>query len=211
MELVEIAPGLRRWTAFHPEWKEEVGCLWYEAPDAVVLVDPLVSSESDREMLDRELRQAGRPLHVLVTVYWHTRSAGELVGRLGGRLWATSRARAAVERRAHAVAGVFRPGDVLPGGVEAHPSGRGSEAVFWLPLQRALVTGDVVLGDGAGGLRLCPASWVGGGQVLDRVRAALRPLLELPVELVLVSHGEPVLVDARDALEHALRQAPSAA
>jgi hypothetical protein len=32
----------------------------------------------------------------------------------------------------------------------------------------------------------------------------LRPLLELPVERVLVTHGEPVLKDARAALEQAL-------
>jgi hypothetical protein len=36
------------------------------------------------------------------------------------------------------------------------------------------------------------------------LRAALRPLLDLPVELVLVSHGEPVLTNGRDALSDAL-------
>jgi hypothetical protein len=32
----------------------------------------------------------------------------------------------------------------------------------------------------------------------------LRPLLDLPVERVLVSHGEPVLDGAREALAHAI-------
>ena len=79
------------------------------------------------------------------------------------------------------------------------------------PLVRALVAGDAVIGDGGGGARLCPASWAGGTAGLARVARTLRPLLELPVERVLVSHGEPVLAEGRAALERALRQAPSAA
>jgi hypothetical protein len=69
------------------------------------------------------------------------------------------------------------------------------------------VAGDVLLG---GPLRICPDSWVGkAGQ--GAVREALRPALELPIERVLVSHGEPVLTGGRAALESALDQAPSAA
>ena len=34
--------------------------------------------------------------------------------------------------------------------------------------------------------------------------ARLRPLLDLPVEMVLVSHGEPVLRGGRTAIERAL-------
>jgi hypothetical protein len=37
------------------------------------------------------------------------------------------------------------------------------------------------------------------------LRALLLPLLDLPVERVLVSHGEPVLHDGRAALARALR------
>jgi hypothetical protein len=32
----------------------------------------------------------------------------------------------------------------------------------------------------------------------------LRPLLDLPIELVLASHGEPVLAAGRDALRRAI-------
>jgi hypothetical protein len=59
MELQEIAPGLRRWTAYHREWKDEVGCLWYEAPIELVLVshgEPVLVD--GRNALDRALRQA---------------------------------------------------------------------------------------------------------------------------------------------------------
>jgi hypothetical protein len=39
------------------------------------------------------------------------------------------------------------------------------------------------------------------------LREALRPLLDLPVELVLVSHGEPVLEHGRAAIAAALERA----
>ena len=41
--------------------------------------------------------------------------------------------------------------------------------------------------------------------VSQRRRERLRPLLELPIERVVVSHGEPVLAGGRDALAEALR------
>ena len=79
--------------------------------------------------------------------------------------------------------------------------------MFWLPEQRALVAGDRVLGGGDGSLRLCPESWLGylpSGLTLDELRLLLRPLLDLPIERVLVSHGEPVLADGREALAEAI-------
>ena len=53
---------------------------------------------------------------------------------------------------------------------------------------------------------MCPESWLRhlGGYTQEDLRAGLRPLLDLPVEMVLVSHGEPVLRDGRAALERAL-------
>jgi len=73
---------------------------------------------------------------------------------------------------------------------------------------RALVFGDRLLGDGAGGVRLCPESWLREVRV-DRAGLAhqMRALLELPVELLVVSHGEPVLHDGRAALARAIRDA----
>jgi glyoxylase-like metal-dependent hydrolase (beta-lactamase superfamily II) len=75
--------------------------------------------------------------------------------------------------------------------------------VYWLPEHRALVPGDVLIADD-GGLRLCPESWLPEKKTLDDLRDSLRPVLDLPVELVLVSHGEPVLENARAALAGAL-------
>jgi len=202
-----IASGLWRWTAFHPEWKEDVGCVYYASSEAVVLIDPLVPQEAEERFwnaLDRDVERAGVPVHVLVSVHWHARSARTIGKRYGARLWAPSRARAAVARRAGKVTDPFRPGDELPGGVEAFPTARSGEVVFWLPEHRAVVPGDVLLGDGRGGIRLCPASWLPQGVGQGKLRESLRPLLDLPVERVLLSHGLPVLADAWRALARAL-------
>jgi hypothetical protein len=86
MEVLRVAPGLWRWTGYHEEWKEDVGCVYYEAPGAVVLIDPIVPPEDEERFwtaLDHDVERAGRPVHVLVTIYWHTRSAKQIVERYG--------------------------------------------------------------------------------------------------------------------------------
>ena len=47
-----------------------------------------------------------------------------------------------------------------------------------------------------------PRAWLEDGY--DAAVEELRPLLELPVERVLVTHGEPVLEDGHEALAKAL-------
>ncbi len=91
-------------------------------------------------------------MHVVITIFWHARSAGALARRYDARLWAPSGGRAAVERRTEVVTDVFRPGDALPAGLEAYPSGRNTEHVLDL-LHRTLVPGDSILGDDEGGVQ----------------------------------------------------------
>jgi glyoxylase-like metal-dependent hydrolase (beta-lactamase superfamily II) len=88
--------------------------------------------------------------------------------------------------------------------MRAFDAGWEGEVELWLPDHRALVTGDVVLGAPDGGLRLLPDSWLPEGVTKPDVRAALAPLGELPVELVLPAHGEAVLVDGAEALRRAM-------
>ena len=209
VQVVEISPGLWRWTAYHEEWRQEVGALYCETDDGVVLFDPLVPSDAaDAERfwraLDRDVERGGGAVHVLVTVFWHTRSAAEVVARYRARVWAPTGARAAVARRAGAVTDAFRPGDHLPGGVEAYGTARRTEVVYWLPRHAALVAGDVLLGDGKGGVRMCPESWLPKSVGHTELAASLDPLLDLPIERVLVSHGDPVLAGGRGALAVAL-------
>ena len=210
MDVNRIADGLWRWTAYAEEWGKEVGCVYYEAPDAIVLIDPLVPSDPSeaarfREALDRDVSRARLPVHVYITVFWHARSAGEVVRRYDGHLHATRRARAANERRTGVTVEAFRPGDPLPGGIEALPTGRSTEVIYWIPEHGAVVPGDVILGDGNGGLRLCPSSWLPAGIGHAQLRTALKPLLDLPIERVLVSHGNPVTEDAQARLADALQ------
>ena len=229
MELTELRPGLYRWTAPHPayepdpepdspaDWPEQVGCVAYDAPDALVLIDPLVpdslwpaldrladkaplavppsgSRASPGIRLSRPVdtpesgpQAANRRVAVLTTIAFHRRNRDAVAERYGA---STSRGK-----------------KTLPRGVETIPIPRAGETMIWIPEHAALVPGDRILGGRDGGLRICPDSWLRyltSGITGPELREALRPLLDLPIELVLVSHGEPVLAGGREALERAL-------
>ena len=207
MDVLEIAPGIWRWTGYHEEWKEDVGCVYCETDDGVVLVDPLVPPEDTErfwQALDRDIARLGAPVHVLVTIFWHTRSAAAMVERYSARVWAPTTSRAAVARRAGVVTDAFRPGDPLPGGIEAFRTARSTEVVYWIPWHASLVPGDVLLGDGVGGVRMCPESWLPGKTGHAALAESMRPLAQRPIERILVSHGEPVLRNGQAALAAAL-------
>jgi glyoxylase-like metal-dependent hydrolase (beta-lactamase superfamily II) len=207
MEVARIERGLWRWTGYHVEWKENVGSVYCEGDDGIVLIDPMVPAEDSERFwnaLDRDVERVGAPVHVLVTIFWHTRSTAAMVERYSARVWAPSSSRGAVARRAGGVTDAFRPGAALPGGLEAYGTTRRTEVVYWIPRYGALVPGDVLLGDGRGGIRMCPESWLPGAKGHAELAESLRPLLELPVRRILVSHGEPVLEDATQALAAAL-------
>ncbi len=199
----ELRPGLHRWTAVHPEaapvpttgspddWGPDVASIAYEAPDALLLVDPLVPDDRPdlREELDALVARHGQPVVIVTTLSFHRRSRDELARRYDA---STSRAKKNLPRDVETV--------VIQGG---------GETMVWLPKVRALIPGDRLLGDDEhGGVRLCPDSWlryVPSGMRQAELRESLRPLLDLPVELVLVSHGEPVLEGGREAIAKALK------
>ena len=218
MDVRELKPRVWRWTAPHPDWTpqdggpdgwdENVASYFVEAQGALLLFDPLVpQSEPDRERfwaaLDRDVERLGPPA-VLLTVFWHARSTRAVAERYAGTtIWASARQANRVRDRAP-LTHPFEPGDTLPGAVEALPTARGGETLFWLPGERAVVAGDALLGTPDGGVRLCPQSWLPEGTTHEHLNASLRPVLELPVEAVLLAHGEPVLDNAREALSRAL-------
>jgi glyoxylase-like metal-dependent hydrolase (beta-lactamase superfamily II) len=61
--------------------------------------------------------------------------------------------------------------------------------VLWVESRRALVAGDTII-DRGNGFEV-PTEWANTGVPRQEVIASLRPLLALPVELLLPTHGEP--------------------
>jgi hypothetical protein len=201
MEVQELKPGLWRWTASHPEWDHaetwgpEVASVYAELADAVALVDPLVPADEEERFwsaLDRDVERAGLPVQVLLTVHWHERSVATVLDRYKATLW--------------------RPEEKgqLPTGVRAEVV-KGAdwvEALFFLERYGALVAGDLLVGD-RGGVEV-PVRWFPKGEQ-DWAEQELKPELRerlgaLPIEMVLVSHGEPVLENGSEALRRGLGQ-----
>jgi hypothetical protein len=211
VDVQEIAAGLWHWTAKHPEWKPEYeeGGGWGEIVSSyalvgdhgVVLIDPQLPPEAaDRERfwaaLDRDVEAHGPP-QIVITVYWHARSADEIAARYqGSAIWAPSDT-----PDGHvASTQTYRAGDELPAGIRALDVPRLGEVFFYLPSHRAALFGDVVLD----GVRLLPESWLRNDVTHDDVADALRPLLDEPLELLLLTHGGPVSDGAPEKLQNAL-------
>jgi glyoxylase-like metal-dependent hydrolase (beta-lactamase superfamily II) len=224
MSVHRLADGLWRWTVPHPEWREGadweryVGCVYCESPDAVVLIDPLVpAGGEDRERfwraLDRDVDRLGVPVIVALTCWWHERSAHEVTERYPGvAVWSPTADISGVD--ASTVRVVDELSEVAPG-VVAYPLATPDlrvESFYWLANHRALVTGDILLGDASEqGVRVAPASWFEHSDAerewYRNRRKNLGGFLDLDIEAILVSHGEPVLTGGREALRAALDSA----
>jgi hypothetical protein len=202
-ELHDIAPGLWIWRQEHPDWRP--GLDWpptvtstcVESAGEIALLDPLAPSERDPAVWER--LDTRPPTFVAVLKPDHVRDVDGFVRRYGCRAFGPRL--------------FFRddipdtelepiePGSELPGGLLALYDGRGrNETPLWLPEQRTLVFADALTAP-AGELRV----WITGWHE-ERVLPALRALLELPFERVIVSHGDPL--HDRAAYERALELPP---
>ena len=203
VELRDVAAGLWIWRLQHPHWKPGQGwepvvastCV--ESRGETLLLDPLAPPADAAEVWQR--LDARPPTAVVVLKPDHVRDVDLFVRRYGARAFGPRL--------------FFRydvpetelewiePGRQLPGGIVALYDGRDrSETPLWLPEQRALVFADALTAPG-GELRVWATPWH-----QERALPALRALLELPFEHVIVSHGEPV--HTRAAYERALERAP---
>jgi hypothetical protein len=205
---LELDHGLWRWTAPHPEWKpgapdsaddwaRDVGCVLFQTSSMALFIDPLLPASTSPFWRWADERCAGRSVAVLTTIHYHSRSRDAIVARYGAARY-----------------GGEGENDVqlLPGGVQCFPIEGFGETLVWIAGLRTLIVGDSILGEGHGQLRLCPESWLEDApahMTLADLRDRLSPLLDLPLERVLVSHGEPVLTDARTALARALQAVPA--
>ena len=212
----EIAPGIWRWTAQHPEWQpevewaREVASFAFAVDETLVLVDPLVPDDV-WPRLD-ELAGERASVAALITVPYHVRSGEELLARYGAKASVWGHPAAARRLRDRSALRTIEPGTALPGSAEAFAIGspRRQEMPLWFPSHRALAFGDTVIGlDGT--LRVwewTPKTEKRKAWYRNRFVPSLEPLLALEIETVLVTHGPPVVGGGREALREALAADP---
>ncbi len=201
-EIIDIAPGLWIWRLDQPSWQP--GFDWpptvtstvVASGGEVALIDPLAPPDGDPvwQRLD-----ATPPTLVVVLKPDHVRDTDRFVERYGCRafgpywFWRDNIPETELEG--------IQPGSELPGGAVALYDGRGrNETPLWVPERRALVFADG-LTERNGELLVWGTPWHE-----ERVLPALRAMIELPFEHVVVSHGEPV--HDRAAFERALELPP---
>ena len=203
VEVREVGAGLWIWRLEHPHWRPGQGwepvvaCTCVESRGETLVLDPLAPPEDAVEVWKR--LDARRPTAAVVLKPDHVRDVDLFVRRYGARglgprlFFREDIPKSELE--------FIEPGSQLPGGLVALYDGRGrNETPLWLPEQRAIVFADALTAPG-GELRV----WKSPAHA-QRALPALRALLELPFEYVIVSHGEPV--HTRAEYERALERAP---
>jgi glyoxylase-like metal-dependent hydrolase (beta-lactamase superfamily II) len=216
----ELKAGLWHWQAPHPDWTpqerwpQEVSSYALDDGVRLLLFDPLAVPS---EIL--ELATSREPV-VVLTAPWHERDTRKLVERLGApvstpppdnaddlvRKFGVTPEQAAggSPDLAWLLAGdrdaaqLYAAGDRLPIGIEAFFGREHNDLVLWVESVGAVIPGDTLV-DFGGGFGINER--LRGGVTREQVVERLRPLLALPVELVLPAHGAPT---DRDALERAL-------
>lgn len=207
----ELKPGLWHWQTPHPDWSEEewwpelVSSYAAEVVDELLLFDPLSVPGELRERAtavvltapyhERDARSLGLPVHTPPADTWEdwVEKFGVDPDQVRGMesddlAWL----------RAGEVEGHFHGPGPWPFGLQAYAGREANDLVLWLPSVSAIVSGDS-LSDFGQGLDV----QLGGRKHTTRedVVEGLRPLLDLPIELVLPAHGEPT---DRAALERVL-------
>lgn len=196
----EVQSGLWWWEAVHPEWTPEDAATEDWGPEVssyaiddgqrLLLIDPVFPPNPVDELA------AGRETVIVLTCPWHERDARNIVERFGASVFSPPRDFPTDDPLA---AQIFGAGERLPVGVDAFPGLEPNDLVLWIESRRALVAGDTLIDRGQG-LEF-PRDWANKGVPPDQILETLRPLLELPVELVLLTHGAPT---DRAALERGL-------
>jgi hypothetical protein len=188
VEILDVAEGLWIWRIRHPAWTSQadwepwVTSTCVHAGGEVAVIDALVPQDADE--LEQRL-DAEPPTMAVVLKPDHVRSVDEVVRRYGARpfgpnlFWRDD----VPDTELHPI----EPGSQLPGGMTALYDGRGRhETPLWVPERRALIFADALTAPG-GELRVWATPWHD-----QRALPALRALLDLPFEVVIVSHGQPV-------------------
>jgi hypothetical protein len=207
----ELRPGVWQWQSPHPDWNDEqwwpelVSSYAIETGGELLLFDPLSVPEELLERAtavvltapyhERDARRLGLPLHTPPADTWE-----DWVEKFGidpERVRGMESEDLAWLRAGEGEGHFHGPGD-WPFGIQAFAGREDNDLILWLPSIGAIVTGDSLsdFGDGLD-IQLGGRKHVTRGDVAGR----LRPLLDLPIELVLPAHGEPT---DRAALERVL-------
>jgi glyoxylase-like metal-dependent hydrolase (beta-lactamase superfamily II) len=217
----ELRGGLWHWQAPHPGWESSepwdrnVSSYAIDDGQRLLLFDP-IAPPAEIETLAAEREAA-----VVLTAPWHERDSRGLVERLDVPVCTPQPDTAEYLMRQYGItaeqagdgspdvvwllkegigeARVYEAGDRLDVGVEAFPGQKPNDMVLWIESHRAVVAGDTLVDFGSG-LWINPR-WLGPDVTLEQVVEGLRPLLDLPVEHVLATHGGPF---GRAALERVL-------
>jgi glyoxylase-like metal-dependent hydrolase (beta-lactamase superfamily II) len=200
----EVRDGVWHWETQHPEWNDKqwwgplVSSYAIDDGERLVLFDPLAPpAEIDKLAKERETA-------IVLTCPWHRREADAIADRYDATLYVPP---PDAGDPSPVDGTVYREGDRLPVGVEALPGMEPNDLLLWVESHGVLVAGDT-LQDRGDGLQFLgdlannvPPEF---SVVAEQVRQRLQSVLDLPVELVLPTHGAPV---DKAALERAL--APS--
>lgn len=202
--IVDVAEGLWIWRIPHPNWQPGEGgdrvvtSTFVESRGERAVLDPLAPPEDADAIWNR--LDASPPTLAVVLKPDHVRSVDYFVKRYGCRAFGSD-----VFSRddiPETKLELLLPGFQLPGGLLALYDGRGrNETPLWLPEQRTIVFSDALTTLG-GELQVWGTPWH-----QERALPALRALLELPFERVIISHGEPV--HSREDFEQALERPPA--
>src|SRR3954452_2440959 len=225
--VAELAPGLHRWSARHPEWHPpgtfgaEVASFALVAGDDLLLLDPLVpGGEDGAAVLQRldALAGAAAATHVLITIGYHVRSAADLSARYAAAIHGPEAAGRRLDGAGARAFSPLRPAAGEPdaggpAGVVAHAIGRPrrGETPLWLPSHAAVAFGDALVTTPEGELRW----WLQDEPTparrafyRDRFAPTLAPLLALDPQRILTTHGSPILTGGAAALGAAAAAGP---
>jgi glyoxylase-like metal-dependent hydrolase (beta-lactamase superfamily II) len=217
----ELRPGVRHWGAPHPDWSESEP--WHEVVSSyaiddgerLLLFDPIAPPDELVELAGK------RNTAVVLCSPWHERDTRSLVERLGTPVHAPPPESAQDLMDKYGItaeqagdgspdlrwlltgeageAHWYSPDEGAPAGTEAFAGREPQDLVLWIEDRRTVICGDSLVDFGQG-LEI-PQQWLRPAVTREQVVESLRPLLDLPVELVLPTHGAPT---DRAALERAL-------
>jgi glyoxylase-like metal-dependent hydrolase (beta-lactamase superfamily II) len=169
-----------------------------EDGECLLLFDPLAVPREIEELA------ATRKSAVVLTCPWHERDTQSLAERLGVPVFTPTPDQGSPDvawlmGADRSDAHLYSAGDRLAVGVEAFPGRMSNDLVLWIESRRSVIAGDTLVDFGQG-LEI-PVEWLPEGVAREQVAEGLRPLLELPIGVVLATHGGPT---DQAALERAL-------